>query len=82
MVGFSIDANFNTRAFVWKDNVLMDLNRLIPRHSPWYLLAAQSLNDAGEITGYGMINGETHAFLAIPCHRHGDGRECCEDHDR
>jgi probable HAF family extracellular repeat protein len=81
VVGFSIDASGNFRAFVWKDNVYMDLNRLIPKGSPWYLQAAQSLNDAGEITGYGMIHGETHAFLATPCHRHGD-RECCEDHDK
>jgi probable HAF family extracellular repeat protein len=82
VVGFSIDANFNMRAFVWKDNVLMDLNGLIPKHSPWYLQAAQSLNDAGQIAVYGTIHGETHAFLATPCHRHGNGGECCEAHDR
>ncbi|MGI9075684.1 MAG: hypothetical protein ACR2JB_31130 [Bryobacteraceae bacterium] len=82
IVGFSIDANFNMRALLWEDKVSVDLNRLIPKGSPWYLQAAQSINDAGEIAGYGTINGETHAFLATPCHRHGDGRECCEDHDR
>jgi probable HAF family extracellular repeat protein len=81
VAGFSIDANFNTRAFVWKDKVFMDLNRLIPRHSPWYLQAAESINDAGQIAGYGTIHGETHAFLATPCHRHGD-RQCCEAHDK
>jgi probable HAF family extracellular repeat protein len=72
----------NGRAFVWKDNVYMDLNDLISKGSPWYLEVAESINDAGQITGYGMIHGETHAFLATPCHRHDDGRECCEDHDR
>jgi probable HAF family extracellular repeat protein len=81
VVGFSIDASGSFRAFVWKDNVYMNLNRLIPKNSPWNLQAAESINDVGEITGYGTIHGETHAFLAIPCHRHGD-RECCEDHDR
>jgi probable HAF family extracellular repeat protein len=81
VVGFSVDATFNTRALVWKDKVLIDLNRLIPRHSPWYLQAAESINDAGQIAGYGTINGETHAFLATPCHRHDD-RQCCDGHDR
>ena len=77
IVGFSIDASRNFTAFYWKDGSIVDLNRLIPKDSPWYLQAAYSLNNAGEITGAGTIHGETHAFLAIPCHRHGD-RECCE----
>jgi probable HAF family extracellular repeat protein len=81
VVGFSIDANFNTRAFVWKHKVFMDLNHLISKDSPWYLQAAESINDDGQVAGYGTINGETHAFLATPCHRHGN-KECCDDHDR
>jgi probable HAF family extracellular repeat protein len=81
VVGFSIDANFNFRALVWQGKVPMDLNKFLPKNSPWYLQAAQSLNDRGQIAGYGTINGETHAFLATPCHRHGD-RQCCDGHDR
>jgi hypothetical protein len=81
VVGFSIDANFNFRALVWQGKVPMDLNKFIPKNSPWYLQAAQSLNDRGQIAGYGTINGETHAFLATPCHWHGN-RQCCDSHDR
>ncbi|MBV9302116.1 MAG: hypothetical protein JOY62_08665 [Acidobacteriaceae bacterium] len=77
IVGFSIDASGNFTAFYWKDGSIVDLNRLISKGSPWSLQAALSLNNAGEITGYGTIHGETHAFLAIPCHHHGD-RECCD----
>jgi len=48
---------------------MTDLNTLIPAGSPWYLQQATSINDAGEIAGYGTINGNVHAFLAkpIPC---------------
>jgi hypothetical protein len=46
--------------------VPMDLNDFIPAGSPWYLQNASSINDAGEIVGWGTINGEVHAFLATP----------------
>jgi probable HAF family extracellular repeat protein len=54
------------RAFLWQDQVLTDLNTLLPKDSPWYLQAALSINDAGQIVGYGLINGNIHAFLATP----------------
>jgi hypothetical protein len=57
---------FNSRAIVWRDKVMTDLNTLIPADSGWYLEGAASINDAGEIVGYGTINGNSHAFLAIP----------------
>ena len=66
-VGFSIDgANFGSRAFLWQNKVITDLNTLIPAGSPWNLLGAFSINDAGQIVGQGAINGELRAFLAIP----------------
>jgi probable HAF family extracellular repeat protein len=55
IVGFSIDASFNFRALVWKGKTPVDLNTLIPADSPWYLQAADSLNDAGEITGMALL---------------------------
>jgi hypothetical protein len=45
---------------------MSDLNALIP-DSPLYLLAASSINDAGEIAGFGVnSDGDVHAFLATP----------------
>jgi probable HAF family extracellular repeat protein len=55
IVGFSLDANFNSRALVWQGNKPVDLNTLIPADSPWYLQAANSVNDAGEITGQALL---------------------------
>ena len=80
IVGFSIDASFNFRALVWQGKTPVDLNTLIPADSPWYLQAANSLNDAGEITGMALLKSactvagawltnqslcpEVHAFVA------------------
>ncbi len=45
---------------------MTDLNTLIPPNSGWILTEARGINDAGQITGTGTINGETHAFLLTP----------------
>ena len=68
VVGFSIDGNGPT-AFLWKDKVIRDLNTLIPADSRLHLLFAESINDAGEITGQGCVMPactEFHAFRATP----------------
>ena len=36
------------------------------RLSGWVLTAGQGINDLGQITGYGTIGGQTHAFLLTP----------------
>jgi probable HAF family extracellular repeat protein len=67
VVGFSIPGPQGSgRAFIWQNGVMADLNTLIPAGSPWYLLAACSINDAGQIAGQGLINGNVHAFLLTP----------------
>jgi probable HAF family extracellular repeat protein len=68
MVGGSCDITGNCRAFLWQNKVMTDLNALIPADSPWYLLFAYGINDAGEIVGQALqkSTGQVHAFLAIP----------------
>jgi probable HAF family extracellular repeat protein len=67
IVGFAIDGTtFNSRAILWQDKVPVDLNTLIAASSGWYLQGAASINDAGQIAGFGLINGNAHAFLASP----------------
>lgn len=57
----------NTHAFYCDGKTMYDLNDLIPSNSGWSeLTSAQSISDSGEITGYGQINGQTHAFLIAP----------------
>jgi probable HAF family extracellular repeat protein len=55
IVGFSLDANFNMRALVWEGKMPVDLNTLIPKDSAWYLQAADSISDAGVITGSALL---------------------------
>ena len=50
-------------AFVSSNGVMSDLNTLIDSNSGWQLTSAQGINNNGQITGYGTINGATHAFL-------------------
>jgi probable HAF family extracellular repeat protein len=69
IVGASLDAEFNPRAFLWEDGVMTDLNTLIAGDSPLYLLTGCSINSRGEITGLGMTStGEIHTYLASPTH--------------
>jgi hypothetical protein len=45
---------------------MLDLNDLIAPGLGWILLEGRALNDAGQITGYGTIGGQTHAFVLTP----------------
>jgi probable HAF family extracellular repeat protein len=69
-----------SRAIFWNDEELTDLNTLVPGppFSQLYLLSAFDINDRGEIVGEGLaINGDLHAYLAIPCDEgHGDVERC------
>ena len=67
VVGMAIDGT-GLRALLWQGKVPIDLNTLIPSSSGWYLQMACAINNAGEIVGQGLINGEVHSFLLTPRH--------------
>jgi probable HAF family extracellular repeat protein len=55
------------RAFIWSESEgMQDLNDLIPSNSGWVLGSANGINDHGQITGQGNINGESHGFVLTP----------------
>jgi probable HAF family extracellular repeat protein len=67
IVGFSNTATSASDAILWtQKGGMKDLNSLIPPNSGWALVLANSINNAGQITGYGTINGANHAFLLTP----------------
>jgi len=69
VVGISLDAKFNGRAFLWQKDVMTDLNTLISKKSSLHLISACSINSRGEIAGLAMTSkGEFHAYRAIPMH--------------
>jgi len=67
VVGVSFDASGNSRAFLWHNGRMIDLNTLTPSNSSLYLLFAHGINSRGEIVGFGADSaGDVHAFLAVP----------------
>lgn len=56
----------NSRAFLYQQGKMYDLNALIPTASGWVLLDARGLNDKGQIVGSGTHGGKNHAFLLTP----------------
>lgn len=72
IVGASISApgpsSGNPRAFLWQAGVMTDLNTLVQKNAPLYLLTAFAINDAGVIVGFGATSGgDLHGFVATPC---------------
>ena len=63
---------FSDRACVWQYGKMFDLNDLIPSSSGWELTRARDINNSGQLVGNGIINGETHAFLAKPVSENGN----------
>ena len=53
-------------AFLYTEGKMVDLNALLSPHSGWELLAANGINNKGQIVGSGRVHGELHAFLLTP----------------
>ena len=67
VVGLSDTPSVTSHAFIWDEtNGIQDLNDLLPAGSGWELTFAYAINDRGQITGYGNVGGEVHAFLLTP----------------
>jgi probable HAF family extracellular repeat protein len=67
VVGVSFGGANGSRAFLWQDGVMTDLNDLAPGNLD-VLVSAQDINDEGRITGRlrDHATGETLAFVATP----------------
>jgi probable HAF family extracellular repeat protein len=59
-------APYAQHAFLYNGTKMLDLNLLIPSGSGWTLLEATGINDAGQITGQGVLNGGFYGFLLTP----------------
>lgn len=67
IVGYSWPVNGdNPHAFVYLNGLMIDLNSLISSGTGWQLLEAYGVNNSGQITGEGLLNGQSHAFLLDP----------------
>lgn len=65
VTGYAVESTGSTdaRAFLYSNGSMQDLNDLISPNPTWTLTEGTGINDAGQITGNGILNGKTHAFL-------------------
>ena len=69
IVGVSNGGPIGSRAFLYEDGRIVDLNSLIVGDSSLYLLIAQGINDRGEIVGTALDSaGNQVGFLAVPAY--------------
>jgi probable HAF family extracellular repeat protein len=71
VVGSTFNAAGWSRGFIWQDNVMTDLNTLIPEHSNLYIIAASNINERGQISGMATVltgpdANKIHAILLTP----------------
>ncbi len=67
ITGQSETADGSYHAFLYTpQRGMIDLNSLIEPLSGWSLGIGWGINDAGQITGWGYIDGRAHAFLLTP----------------
>ncbi|HEY9847118.1 MAG TPA: DUF3466 family protein [Candidatus Caenarcaniphilales bacterium] len=55
-----------SRAFLYSQGQMYDLNHLVKKQGEVELTEATSINDQGEIGAVGLLNGQQHAFLITP----------------
>lgn len=69
VVGVSCSEGFaSCRPFLWRNDVMTELNTLVADDYPDQLLSANDISDNGEITGAALVQstGETVAYIATP----------------
>ena len=69
VVGYSQTNTGAIHAFLYSSGVMDDLNDLIPANSGWVLQVAYGINNAGQIIGCGIHNGQSQAFRLDPRNR-------------
>jgi probable HAF family extracellular repeat protein len=70
VVGYSANL-FDQHAFLYRHGTMHALESMIPEGSGWVLQIARAINNDGQITGTGIYNGATRAFLLTPVRNRG-----------
>jgi probable HAF family extracellular repeat protein len=66
VVGSTLTPSGAEHAALWEDGLETDLNDAVTPGSGWELWRASAINDAGQIVGFGTLNGTQQAFMLTP----------------
>jgi len=67
VVGYALDADGHSRAYLWERGEILDLNDYIPPESGWELTWGRDINDQGQILAYGRDpDGNSNACVLTP----------------
>jgi probable HAF family extracellular repeat protein len=71
VVGSTFNSVGWSHGFIWRDNVMTDLNKLIPGDCNLFIIAASNINERGQISGMATVmsgpgEGKIHAILLTP----------------
>jgi probable HAF family extracellular repeat protein len=69
IVGFSgqnLTDCTTAHSLLWENGAMINLQTQIPADSGWVLQQAYSINDRGQIGGFGLHNGQIRAYLLTP----------------
>jgi probable HAF family extracellular repeat protein len=58
--------NTTVHAFVYSNNIMVDLNSLLPIASGWTITSAYGVNALGDVVGVGMQGGQAYAVSLVP----------------
>jgi probable HAF family extracellular repeat protein len=56
----------HSHSLLWENGTMINLQTQIPADSGWVLQQAYSINDRGQIGGFGLHNGQIRAYLLTP----------------
>jgi hypothetical protein len=62
------DRHPHSLGFLWEHGALYDLNRCLPKGSPYHIQQAFRINNAGQILAAGVLEDQLHALLLTPAH--------------
>lgn len=66
VVGASFLPDRRSRAFLWQNGRMVELNRCIRSNSGWDLSEARGINNKGQIVGVGVYQEQRRAFILTP----------------
>jgi probable HAF family extracellular repeat protein len=71
VVGSTFNSSGWSRGFIWQDNVMTNLNKLIREDSNLFIIAASNINERGQISGMATVmsgpdKDKIHAILLTP----------------